>query len=99
MNKNYSNVDKKIWTGKYVHEDHAYYKNNAGYVNVGSFPQQIWCRCKLKKCVDEQLCANVQSLVIKQPILSQNKTQSKRKRCAFHFVDIFYFVEIKQENE
>ena len=39
MNRNYSNVDKKIWTDKYVHEHHAYDKNNAGYVNVGSFPQ------------------------------------------------------------
>ena len=39
MNRNYSNVDKIIWADKYVHEHHAYYKNNAGYVNVGSFLQ------------------------------------------------------------
>ena len=38
MNMNYSNVDKRIWTGKYIHEHHAYDKNKAGYVNVGSFP-------------------------------------------------------------
>ena len=35
------------------YERHAYDKNNAGYVNVGSFPQKIWCYCKLRKCVDE----------------------------------------------
>ena len=29
------------------------------------------------------LCANVQSLVTKQPILSQNEAQSKRKRPKF----------------
>ena len=39
MDKNYSNVDKRIWTDKYVHEHHAYDKNNGGYVNVGSFLQ------------------------------------------------------------
>ena len=39
MNRNYSNVDERIWTDRYVHEHHAYDKNNAGYVNVGSFPQ------------------------------------------------------------
>ena len=39
MNRNYSNVDKRIWTDKYVHEHHACDKNNAGYMNVGSFPQ------------------------------------------------------------
>ena len=39
MNRNYSNVDKKIWTDKYVHEHHAYDKNSAVYVNVESFPQ------------------------------------------------------------
>ena len=95
MNRNYSNVDKRIWTDKYVHEHHAYDKNNAGYVNVGSFPQQIWCHCKLRKCVDEQLCANVQSLVTKQPILSQNETQSKRKRpkCL-----IAFFTKFEQYN-
>ena len=36
-----------------VHEYHAYDKNNAKYVNVGTFPQQIWFHCKLRKCVDE----------------------------------------------
>ena len=38
MNMNYSNVDKIIWTDKYVHEHHVYDKNKAGYVNVGYFP-------------------------------------------------------------
>ena len=33
MNRNYSNVDKKIGRVKYVHADHAYDKNIAGYVN------------------------------------------------------------------
>ena len=36
MNRNYSNVDKKIWRVEYVH---AYDKNNTGYVNVETFPQ------------------------------------------------------------
>ena len=52
MNKGYSNVDKKIWTDNCVNEHHAYDKINARYVNVGSLPQQIWCHCKLKKCVN-----------------------------------------------
>ena len=39
MNRNYSNVEKRIWTDKYVHEHHYHDKNNAGYVNVGSFSQ------------------------------------------------------------
>ena len=39
MKSNYSNVAKRIWTDKYVYENHAYDKNNTGYVNVGSFPQ------------------------------------------------------------
>ena len=39
MNRNYSNIDKRIWADKYVHERHVYDKNNSGYVNVGSFPQ------------------------------------------------------------
>ena len=39
INRNYSNVEKKIWTDKYVHEHHAYDKNNAGYVNAATFPQ------------------------------------------------------------
>ena len=38
MNRNYINVKKRIWTDKYVHEHHAHDKNNAGYVDVGSFP-------------------------------------------------------------
>ena len=38
-NRNYSNVEKIISTDKYVHEHHAYNKNNARYVNVGSFPK------------------------------------------------------------
>ena len=37
MNRNYNNVEKRIWTDKYVHEHHAYDKNKTGYVNVGSF--------------------------------------------------------------
>ena len=37
MNRNYNNIEKRIWTDKYVHEHHAYDKNKAGYVNVGSF--------------------------------------------------------------
>ena len=39
IRRNYSNVDKRKWTDKYVHEHNAYDKNNAGYVNVGSFSQ------------------------------------------------------------
>ena len=39
MNRNYSNVDKKIWIVKDVHEHHAYDKNKAGYVNLETFPQ------------------------------------------------------------
>ena len=30
MKKNYSNIDKRIWTDKYVREHHAYDKNKAG---------------------------------------------------------------------
>ena len=37
--RNYNNINKRIWTYKYVHELYAYGKNNVGYVNVGSFPQ------------------------------------------------------------
>ena len=39
MNRNYSEVDKKIWRVKYFHEDHACDKNIAGYVNMTTFPQ------------------------------------------------------------
>ena len=39
MNRNYSKVEKRIWTNKYVLEHHACDQNNTGYVNVGSFPQ------------------------------------------------------------
>ena len=39
MNRNYNNINKRIWTDKYFHEHYAYDKNNAGYVNVGSFLQ------------------------------------------------------------
>ena len=39
MNRNYSKVDKKIWRVKYIHEDHAYDKNIARYVNMMTFPQ------------------------------------------------------------
>ena len=84
MSSNYSNVEKRIWTN--VHEHHAHDKNNAGYVNVRSFPQQIQCHCKMRKCVDEQLCANVQSLVTKQSIFvsklnSMEKETSKIFDC------------------
>ena len=47
MDRNYSNVDKRIWNDKYVHEYHAYNKNNAGYVNAGIIPHQKWCHGKL----------------------------------------------------
>ena len=56
VNRNYSNAEKRKWANKYVHEHHAYDKNNAGQVNLGSFPQQIWCHYKLGKCVDKELC-------------------------------------------
>ena len=93
MNRNYSNVDKRIWTHKYVHDHNAYDKNNAGYVNA-PFLSTIDCYRKLRKCVDEQLCANVQSLVTKQSILTQNETQLKRKRPKFLIAldDILYKV-------
>ena len=39
MNLNYSNVGKKIGRVKYVHEDHAYDKNIARYVNMTTFAQ------------------------------------------------------------
>ena len=39
INRNYSNVDKKKWTDKNVHEYYAYDKINAEYVNVESFLQ------------------------------------------------------------
>ena len=39
MSRNYSNVDKRIWADKCAHEHHANDRNNAGYENVGSFPQ------------------------------------------------------------
>ena len=37
MNRNHRNVDKKIGRVKYVHEDHAYDKSIAGYVNMTTF--------------------------------------------------------------
>ena len=79
MNRNYSNVDKRTWTDKYVHEHHAYDKNIAGYVNVGSFPQQVWCESKLRKCVDEWLCVNVQSLVTKQSIFVSKRNSVEKE--------------------
>ena len=79
MNRNYINISKRKWADRYVHEHYAYDKNNAGYVNVGSFPQQIWCQCKLRKCVDEQLCADVQSLVTKQPIFVSKRNSVKKE--------------------
>ena len=45
--------------------------------------------------MDKQLCANVQSLATKQPFLSQNETQSKRKRRKFLIaLDFLYKVSI-----
>ena len=38
MNRNYSNIDKRIWADM-LHVHHAYDKNNAGYMNIGFFPQ------------------------------------------------------------
>ena len=32
-------MDKIIWTDNYDYEHHAYGKNNAAYVNLGSLPQ------------------------------------------------------------
>ena len=40
MNRGYGNVDKKIWKVKYVHEQDAYDKNSAGFVNVETFQQK-----------------------------------------------------------
>ena len=37
--RNNNNINKRMWTYKYVHEFYAYGKNNVGYVNVVSFPQ------------------------------------------------------------
>ena len=37
MNRNYSNPGN-IWGVEYVHEHHAYDKNNAGYMNEGTLP-------------------------------------------------------------
>ena len=51
MNRNYRNVDRKIWRIKYIHEHHDYDTNNAGYRNVGTFPQKNWYHCMLRKCV------------------------------------------------
>ena len=39
MSSNHSNVYKRIWRAKYVHEHHAYDKIGSGYVNAGSFTQ------------------------------------------------------------
>ena len=39
ISSNYSNVVKRTWRDKYVHELHAHGKNNTGYVNVGTIPQ------------------------------------------------------------
>ena len=39
MKRNYSNIERGIWTDKYVHEHHDYDKNNARYVNAPSSPQ------------------------------------------------------------
>ena len=47
MNGNYGNIDKRIWTDKYVHEHYAYDKNNAGCVNKSGV-----IVAKLRKLVD-----------------------------------------------
>ena len=47
MNRNYGNIDKRIWTDKYVHEHYAYDKNNAGCVNTSGV-----IVAKLRKLVD-----------------------------------------------
>ena len=39
LNRNYSNFDKKIRNLIYVQEHHAYDKNNAGHLNMRTFPQ------------------------------------------------------------
>ena len=62
-----------------IHEHHSYEKNNAGYVNVGIFPQQICFHCKLRKCVGEKLCGNVQNLLIKQPIILSKRNTIEKK--------------------
>ena len=38
VNRNYGNVDKKIWRVKNVHGDYTYVKNIAEYVNMTNFP-------------------------------------------------------------
>ena len=58
---------------------YAYDKNNAGHVNVGPFPQLIWSHCKLRKCVDEYLCSNVQSLVTKQLIFVSKQNSIEKQ--------------------
>ena len=35
------------------HVHHACDKNDDEYVTVGTFPQQISCHCKFRKCVDK----------------------------------------------
>ena len=55
---------------------------------MGNFLQWHWCHCKLRKCVDKQLCANVQSFVTKQPVLSQNETPTKH-----HFWLLIFFAK------
>ena len=79
MNRNYSNVDKKY----YVHEHHAYDKNNAGYLNVGALHNKsgvIVCG-KCTKSLSKQF-------------LSENENLSKRKRSKFFIVlgDFLYKV-------
>ena len=88
-----------MWTDKYLHEDHAYDKNNAGYANAGSLPQQIWCSCKLRKCVGEQLCANVQSLVTKQPFFLKTKLDRKGNIQHFWLHSVITFAKFEQYNK
>ena len=82
MNRNYNNTEKGTWTDKYVKQRHACDKNNAGYVNVGSLPQQIWCHCKQRKYVEEWLCASVQSLVTKGPIFVSKQNSIEKVKFA-----------------
>ena len=77
-----------------IHEHHSYEKNNAGYVNVGIFPQQICFHCKLRKCVGEKLCGNVQSLLIKQPIILSK--HHRKKNFLIALGDVFYKVRFIQ---
>ena len=93
MSKNYSNIDKRTRAGKYVHEHHAYDKINIGHMNVGSFPQQIWCHLLVEK-----ICGRIATCKCNKTtyFLSQNETQSKRKRTKFLIVSVVFFTKFQQ---